>query len=58
MHVHERPNFVEQGPKLVILFFSVFNRLYSGRGKHYTFHVVRTVHKKDTYILHVKEGEL
>jgi hypothetical protein len=21
MHVHERPNFVEQGPKLVILFF-------------------------------------
>jgi hypothetical protein len=59
MHVHERPNFVEKGPKLVILFFLYLIYCKSGRGKHYTFHVVRTVLKNThIYILHVKEGEL
>jgi hypothetical protein len=54
MHVHERPNFVEQGPKLVILFFSIFNILYSRRGKHYTERFMLYVqYTKNTHIQYI-----
>jgi hypothetical protein len=59
MHVHGRPNFVEQGPKLVILFFLYLIDCTADE-ENTTFHVVHYVQytKIHIYIMHVKEGEL
>jgi hypothetical protein len=59
MHVHERPNFVEQGPKLVILFFLYL--IYCTADEENTIPYVSCCTystQKNKYILHVKEGKL
>jgi hypothetical protein len=60
MHVHERPNFVEQGPKLVILFFLYLIYTTVQRTRKTLRFMLYTTYstQKYTYILHVKEGEL